>query len=88
MILRFSDSVLASVRLIEIIMQKQQACLLTSGGAGGSAGPSSSLTRTPEYPGFPSASFPLGAYHGYEPLYLIVIGGTAAPFTPDQAKLF
>ena len=43
--------------------------------------------NAPEYPGFPPASFPLGAYHGSEALYLFVIGGTSAPFTPDQAKL-
>jgi len=43
--------------------------------------------NAPSYPGFPAASFPLGAYHGSEALYLFIVGGVAAPFTPDQQNL-
>jgi para-nitrobenzyl esterase len=42
--------------------------------------------NAPEEP-FPGLTFPLGAYHGSELSYLFVLGGTPAPFTPQQQQL-
>jgi len=41
--------------------------------------------NAPAYPGFPAVSFPLGAYHGSEALYLFIVEGVT--LTHDQQQL-